>query len=450
MSTTTTVTSPASAKVELDSKHLGFARIFENPAGSVEAAQRMLQKNHDEFHIFWRDVGGHNHMAHAVLSVLALGGTPEELQRAYDDGVAVQRSMPPLDEKVVQSLHDAEVFRSKIGSIPDYINFLYFFEQEIDKKGWQTVCNEYLFTKTPIANTLLARMYEGAYHPIIHLGLGIEFQQPSIIAEGLAQAATHDSAGIEGFFLNSEALALESNAPSKSLIELFHEVRDTEKIRTAARVQDGPVRVREGVIGRAGAEITALASQYKVKPDELERAVAEMISCNAFISGAAQRARKVHKIDFFHMHNVTSSIFLSVLTQQPWIKLDDKVRLIEWKSRLDLVWYAASAAAKLDAAWITDYVPTFSAGMDWISLYKATNKAHDDGHVAKFIRAIKNGFDVAKPFESSQDAALLPVHGDMWFKVAQLAYDTTLNVPVDDKWVWGTGFDPMWMKVPAA
>jgi hypothetical protein len=36
---------------------------------------------------------------------------------------------------------------------------------------------------------MLARLYEGAYHPIIHLGLGIEFQQPGIIAEALAQLA---------------------------------------------------------------------------------------------------------------------------------------------------------------------------------------------------------------------------------------------------------------------
>jgi hypothetical protein len=39
-----------------------------------------------------------------------------------------------------------------------------------------------VFDRSKVAEKMLARLYEGAYHPIIHLGLGIEFQQPGIIA----------------------------------------------------------------------------------------------------------------------------------------------------------------------------------------------------------------------------------------------------------------------------
>lgn len=38
---------------------------------------------------------------------------------------------------------------------------------------------------------LLLMDFTGFLHPIIHLGFGVEFQQPAIIAEALAQAAVH-------------------------------------------------------------------------------------------------------------------------------------------------------------------------------------------------------------------------------------------------------------------
>ncbi|GIZ46907.1 hypothetical protein CKM354_001001300 [Cercospora kikuchii] len=440
-------TKTSASRIDLRVPNPGIARLFDNPDGSLETANCLLQKNHDEYHMFWRDVGGHNHMAHAVLTTLALGGSSSELQRAYDDGLEVQRAMPPLEEELVAKLYDASEFRSRIGNIHDYTTFLAFFEREIDAKGWREVITEYCFSKTENAELMLAQLYEGAFHPIIHLGLGVEFEQPSIVAEALAQAASHDSAGIPQFLLDAERHGRASAEPRMTLKECFHTVREDETIKNAAQPQMGPVRVREGVMKRAFQEIARLAAAYRVPPSGLERSVAEMISCNAYISATAQRAGKQRKIDFFHMHNVTSSIFLSVFAQQDWIKLEDKVRLVEWKARMDLVWFAASGAALLKLSFLTDYKPTHSAGMNWMDLYQAINKAHDDGHVAKFVRAIKNGESVAKPFEG-EDPERFPVRGDLWLKVAQMAYDSTLEVPVDQKWVFGAGYDPMWKLMP--
>lgn len=92
-----------------------------------------------------------------------------------------------------------------------------------------------------------------------------------------------------------------------------------------------------------------------------------------------------------------------------------------------------------------DYEPTLSKGMGWHELYQALNKHHDDGHVAKFVRAIKNGEEVSKPFEEPN----FPVKGDVWLKIAQLCYDSTVTyVDGQKKWVWGAGFPPMWEGVP--
>ncbi|KAG0650375.1 Oxidoreductase [Hyphodiscus hymeniophilus] len=446
--TTETVTSTAS-RVQLSPKNLGIARITDSPEGSLEIVDRLLQTNHDHSHVYWRDVGGHNHISHSVLSVLALGGGPTQLQRAYDDGIDIQRPIPPLDQHIVKGLGDPDNFLAQIGNIDQYTNFLRFFEQKIAAEGWKAVVQEYLFSRTPIAEKLFAQLYEGAFHPFIHVGLGIEFEQSSIIAEGLAQAATHDSARIDVFFHRSEELAANSITPSKTLVQLLLDIRADDKLHYAARLPDGPVRVRDGVLGRAGEETASLAAQFHVKPEDLERATAEAINVAAYTAGAAQRAGKARKIDFFHMHNVTSSLFLTVFINQPWISAEDKVRIVERKARLDLVWYAASSAAELHIEDVTNYKATKSAGLDWSSLYRLVNDAHDDGHVAKFVRALKNGEEVSKRFEQGGGSEAFPIRGDSWLKIAQMSYDSTLDVGIDDKWIWGVGFDPLWARIPA-
>lgn len=448
MSTTTTTT--VASQVRLSTEHLGICRGADIPTASLEVANRLLQKNHDENHVFWRDIAGHNHMAHSLLTVLALGASPSELHRAFED-IPFQRPLPDLDTQTVKDFSDNGKLYEQIGQIKQYTNFLVFFEQQIEEKGWRAVINEYCFSRSRVADAMLAGLYEGAYHPIIHLGLGVEFEQPSIIAEGLAQAATHDSSGIDVFLINSEQEALKSGRarPNKSLVELLHEVRENDTIHHAAHWDDFGNKVKKGVLGRAGQEMATLAAQFCVDSETLERKTAEMINCCAYISGAAQRSGKARKIDFFHMHAVTSSIFLTVFLRQLWISDETKMRLVEWKGRLDLVWYAASAAAELRVQDIDDYKGGPSADMDWTALYRAITAAHDDGHVAKFVRALKNGEEVSKAFEYGPGAEAFPVKGDMWLKLARMAYDSTLDVvPLEAKWVWGTGFDQSWAKVP--
>ena len=447
--TTTTAAAPAS-QVRVSKEHLGRYRLAEDPAASLEAANRLLQKNHDAHHIFWRDLNGHNHMAHSLLSILALGGSPAEIQRAYDDGLAVQRPPPELDPRIVEELADDDKFYARLGQMDQYSNFLVFFEQEIEKHGWQNVVNKYAFGRTKLADAILGRLYEGAYHPIIHLGLGIEFEQPSIVAEGLAQATAHSSSRATELFemCEKEAQKIDLATPSPPLIDLLNRARESEGLRTAAHWEDFANKFKDGVVGRGGSELAPLAAQFRVKPEDLERRCAEMINCVCYLSGAAQRAAKVPKIDFFHMHAVTSSIFFTVMIRQPWISMADKTRLIEWKGRLDIAWYVASGCGELHPAAINEYKGSPSGNMGWEELYRAINVMHDDGHVAKFVRALKNGEETSQPFEHGDGAEAFPIKGDVWLKLARMTYDSTLDVPVEQKWVWGTGFNQAWGPVP--
>ena len=451
MSTTTTTTA---SQVRLSPGQLGICGSGDSPVGSLEVVNRLLQKNHDEFHIFWKDVNGHNHTAHNLLTSFALGATPAQLEQGFVDNLRDQRPRPELDNDTVQKLHDEGYFYENIGEIKQYTNFLVFFERQMEEKGWRAVITEYCFSRTRVAEALLSRMFDGAYHPIIHLGLGVEFEQPSIIAEALAQAAAHESLGVDVFFRNCEQEVLKAaprdpTQPSRPFVDLLHEAYANETIRHSSRWEDvGVNKMKEGVLGRGGPAITALAAQVHVEPEALEEKTAEMINCCAYFAGAAQRAGKQRKIDFFYMHSVTSSIFLTVLTRQPWISTAMKVRLVEWKVRVDLVWYATCGAAELQLDYVRNYEAGPSSGMDWRALFGAVNALHDDGHVGKFVRALKNGEEVCKPFEHGKDASSFPIKGDMWLKLGQMAYDSTANVPEEAKWVPFTGFDLPWSRVP--
>ncbi|KAI0121119.1 hypothetical protein BJ170DRAFT_644932 [Xylariales sp. AK1849] len=442
----------AASVIHLDASHLGMVRAAADIApGSLEQCNKLLQQNHETYHMFFRDTAGHNHIVHSLLTILALGADPEELQDRYNDGTPIQRPIPQIDEELLGRLSDPEVLYDAIGQISQYHTFLAFFKREIDTKGWQAAVLEYVFARTKVADEMLARMYEGAYHPIIHLGLGVEFRQPVIVAEALAQAASHDDSHIGRLFRSAESEASSmypQRGTPKPMLALLHEARADEAIRAAPQWTDFGFKMRDGIVGRALEPVSSLAAQFRIRPDEeeLKRRTAEMINVCAFFAGASQRQGRPRKIDFFYMHNVTSSIFFTVFIRQDWIPLEDRVRLVEWKARLDLAWYAVSGCAPLDPEAISSYSNPNSAGTDWQDLFRAVNQEHDDGHAAKFIRALKNGEDVSRDFERDWDETCFPMRGDMWLRLAHMCQDTTTNMDVDLKWVFFTGFEQPWKR----
>lgn len=400
--------------------------------------------------MFFRDKAGHNHMVHSLLTILAFGATPQELQDRYDDHKTIQRPIPEIDNAMLENLEDNEIFYSTIGEITQYHTFLEFFQCKIASKGWKEVVQEYMLSRSKLADRILARMYEGAYHPIIHLGFGMEFEEPTIIAEALAQAAAHDDSNISTLFQNAESEASISYpaAKPKSLIELVHEVRANDTIRKAPVWSDFGNKMKDGIVGRAGEAMSSLAAQFQIRKDEkdLERRTAEMINTCTYFAGAAQREGRKTKIDFFYMHCVTSSIFFTIFNRQQWIKLEDRVRLVEWKARLDLAWYAVSGSAALDEKFISSYSNPNSNEMGWMELFAAVKEEHDDGHAPKFIRALKNGEIVSKEYEQGEWESYFPMKGDMWLKLARMCQDTTTKQPTDLKWIPFTGFEQPWAR----
>lgn len=425
-------------------------------------ASDLLQKNHESYHIFYKEPSFHNHLVHNVLTRLALGASPSEIQKSYDYDEVRQRTTSERDDGVIAKLHNEAFFLGLITKPDHYTNFLVFFTQLIEQRGYQDVVNEYVFSGSRIADKMLALMNDGLYHSLIHLGLGIEFAQPSIIAEALAQAAIHPSLDTDWFFETTERIAAGesgqtlANIPGgKTLVEIASSIRSSEAIRKAGLTPGIATMKQKNLLFKqtAGAEITALAARWRVRSaSELDRKTAESISFSAYMAGAAQRPGKQRMVDFFTMHSVTSSLFLTVLNRAPWLAAAAKMRLVEWKTRLDLAWYATIGAPALDKDVVARYRGTPSGNMGWDALFRTINAFHDDdGHVAKFARALKNGEEAARPFEEEDGddpTAAFPVRREDWINIARMAHDSTINYGYGAKWIMQAGLDAAWANIP--
>lgn len=118
----------------------------------------------------------------------------------------------------------------------------------------------------------------GLVHPLIHLGFGLEFNQPAIVAEALAQAAVHDDKLGYDFFLSAEKkTGAVGKASSKSLIQLLNEILENEALATSAQFGDKN-KITDGVLRRASQEMLHVASQYTVSEDQVDEKLAEMIN----------------------------------------------------------------------------------------------------------------------------------------------------------------------------
>ncbi|ETN36643.1 uncharacterized protein HMPREF1541_08921 [Cyphellophora europaea CBS 101466] len=420
---------------------------------SAKKASELLQRNHDDNHIFFNASGFHNHIAHHLLALYALGASPQQLQHAFDSNQGYQRKQFPLDAGNVQDLSDPERFKECLGKEKYYHDFEAFFGREIDEKGYEAVVKEYLLKGDERADDLLWRTYAGFYHPLIHLGYGIEFAQPAIIAEALAQAAVHDN-WTASFLAPLKALPTPTPSDTPTpLTQLLTRCRADATLAASAHDSDGN-KVRDGVLARAPSQMLAIARQWFVaRPltaEGLERATAEMVAACAWFAGAAQRPDlgKMVKFDFFYMHCVNCSVFFSAIVRQGWLSLEEKARLLEMKGRMDLALYVSRGCPELRGGEVSGYegVGKGEEERSWEGVRRRVAAYDDDGHAAKLVRALGNGESVCRRWEGEVGEEVLPVRGDMWLRLGNMAIDSV--EAGGPRWVRNAGFDAAWEEVP--
>lgn len=102
-----------------------------------------------------------DHIAHHILTLYALGASPTQIQRQYDNNKSYQRAPPPVDDGVLEDLHDPVKFRRYLANERYYHDYLVYFQGEMDKKGYEDVLNEYVLKGDERADDMLVRMYAG-------------------------------------------------------------------------------------------------------------------------------------------------------------------------------------------------------------------------------------------------------------------------------------------------
>lgn len=163
----TTRTMATGGTISLSPSTAGTYHVPSITSESSKKASELLQRNHDDNHIFFNESGFHNHQAHHLLAIFALGASPDQLQRAFDVNQSYQRPQYPLNERNVQDLADPKRFEECLGKEKYFHDFEDFFRKEIDEKGYQAVVKEYLLKGDPRANDLLWRTYAGESHPLL-------------------------------------------------------------------------------------------------------------------------------------------------------------------------------------------------------------------------------------------------------------------------------------------
>ena len=111
--------------------------------------------------LFFNDEGFHNHIVHLVLTLYGLGAPPNVIERSYKANTSYQQATKPLTEENVAAMSEPHGFKSFLGNAEYTHDYLEFFQREIEKKGVETVLQEYLFSGTEIAEDMLVRLFMG-------------------------------------------------------------------------------------------------------------------------------------------------------------------------------------------------------------------------------------------------------------------------------------------------
>ncbi|KIK43252.1 hypothetical protein CY34DRAFT_11849 [Suillus luteus UH-Slu-Lm8-n1] len=287
-------------------------------AESTDMLLKVLEDNHSRWHIFFNYKRFHNHAAHHLLAIWAMGASAKIIFSAYETHCEYQR--PAFDSPSRITRHN---LFEHLGDERFYSAYSDFFALELGKKGFARTFGEYIFA--PSANypterpegdghpEMLARFIGGVLHPLIHTGYGAEFGLLGISAEGLAMTAVHPvkvHALIPPSYFSSPVksgtmhalsiLALVAKDERFEHIKLLDEAdmlavivsSHDEALRAYAEMWDFDVANKEGVA----------------------KAVEELAWLNSIIYGVggASKEDKFYA-DFFLMHLVTSTLFIPSL-----------------------------------------------------------------------------------------------------------------------------------------
>ncbi|KZO98841.1 hypothetical protein CALVIDRAFT_511677 [Calocera viscosa TUFC12733] len=303
--------------------------------------KKLLEKDYVDHHCYFRAGGLHNHLNHHLLAAYDLGAPAALLQSIYDSEARGQRTLD--GEGSLKDLTiDHKNWTEYVGKPDAYKAYLFFFSQEVKDKGVSETFEKYIFDPSANGNgtDMRARFFSGAFHPLIQIGYGFEFQDPLVVAEGLAQTAIHPT--------TAAAVLLEPLCPTpsskststpegqrqpahgRSILSVLKSVYANDKLTPVMPYDpDGLLskRTRDFLsIPHADRpkEIVRLCSEWTTSlptssdpaalaafENDLQARVEECVWLALLLTFAAGKKGRKPRLDFFLMHTLTSSLFLA-------------------------------------------------------------------------------------------------------------------------------------------
>lgn len=341
-----------------------------SPTISLEATKlvaELLEKDANEHHIIFDDRGFHNHLTHMLLADYSLGASEKRLREIYKQEEQMQRPKPlkHKDFKWTEHLGDSKYYT-------DYLDFML---EEVEELGPVGAIEKYAFEEK---NNMIARLLGGVYHPMIHIGYGLEFGIDGMVAEGLATMCIHNDLN-KGLIPQEIQLAKDSSTSALDLAKAMVEDKRFDSIKSA-----GPFKFM--AFYKQPELVLEYVSKWSLSPDkeELLKKVRELMILGVAVYAGPQSPNKEPLLDFFLMHVLTSTLFLPVFVQQLSPELG--MSFLRGKLAMDLAHFAGRNRPPLYldrfTSWTTKYTKS------WSEIFElAVN--HDDEHFPKVIRALK-------------------------------------------------------------
>lgn len=206
--------------------------------------------------------------------------------------------------------------------------------------------------------------------------------------------------------------------------------------------------IRDYVCGRAFNEMVRVCARYRVDPNDLDRATAELINTAVWLAAGAQRRPHNCRYDFFLIHGSNASMWQTAMTDEPSMTNEQKARLIEYTGRVVLMLYAGMGCPKPDMDWVLSQKPS-EPNADWPRVVARVCEHKDDGHMAKLVRVIWHAQKVSAPYENNPEFRMKQ---PMFLPAAQAAVDSGSDKPMEGvlhfDFVRGAAYDKAWQKVP--
>ncbi|OLN96120.1 Oxidoreductase AflY 1 [Colletotrichum chlorophyti] len=433
-------------KIEIGSENTGLWNIKQSTEAARKATE-LLQKDIQNHHVFLNMDGFHDHMPHHILTLYGTGASVNDLQRAYDLRDPLQRPVMPTHESAVSDLFQSWEHASKyLGKEEHYPDFLAFFQRNMESDGYENVVNEYLLKADPAADELLLRLHAGVLHPLIQLMFGLEWKQPAIVAEALAQACVHGLEKLDQLLLESECRANKMPLATRmpAILSVYESMQPNDKIKSAVRTEDID-KIADGLLLRARPELLAILGGIKVHPDELAERTAEMFHALVLVaSGAAIHPPHHVKYNFFLMHHINSALIYLTINKQSCISEANKVRMLEWKIRMDVIQYAARGMPEFRLEDIRAYVPKQRSEGSVRDIGIRLHDFGDDGHAIKQARATSVCHELLKAY---QDRDWLVLKNDeIWGQIQHMVVDAVEGP--GKLYVRSAGLQEAWKEIP--